>query len=44
MKEKKAFDLMNTGKGKEKENEIGKGKEKMKARKENNYLGTDSAK
>lgn len=44
MKEKKAFDLMNTGKGKEKENEKGKGKEKMKARKENNYLGTDSAK
>lgn len=44
MKEKKAFDLMNTGKGKEKENEKGKGKEKMKARKENNYPGTDSAK
>ena len=44
MKEKNAFDLMNTGKGKEKENEKGKGKEKMKARKENNYLGTDSAK
>ena len=44
MKEKKAFDLMNTGKDKEKENEKGKGKEKMKARKENNYPGTDTAK
>ena len=44
MKEKQAFDLMNTGKDKEKENEKGKGKEKMKARKENNYPGTDSAK
>ena len=44
MKEKKAFDLMNTGKDKEKENDKGKGKEKMKARKENNYPGTDSAK
>ena len=35
---------MNTGKEKEKKNEKGTGKEKMKAKKENNYPGTDSAK